>query len=218
MMQSEPLLASTFLFRFSVPCLYRKDVWSGGVQLDEKHRLPTFGELEGRPLWADVRGAWSEEGFTFRVQVAGKRQALWCRDARPDDSDGFQLWIDTRNTKDIHRASRFCHRFAFLPAGGGKRLAEPVAAWLPINRAKEHPKTFPPGTLAVRSELQAGGYILAAHIPSAALTGFDPDEHPRIGFSYAVIDREHGWQTFTVGPEFPFVEDPSLWGELELKK
>jgi hypothetical protein len=216
---SEPLVASTFLFRFSVPCLYRKDLWSGaGGKLDEKYRLPTFGELEGRPLWADVRGAWSEEGFAFWVQVAGKRQAPWCRDSRPDDSDGFQVWIDTRNTKDIHRASRFCHRFAFLPAGGGRRLSEPVAAWLPINRAKEHPKSFAPGTLAIRSELQAGGYVLAAHIPAAALTGFDPDEHPRIGFSYAVIDREHGWQTFTVGPEFPFVEDPSLWGELELRR
>jgi hypothetical protein len=31
-----------------------------------------------------------------------------------------------------------------------------------------------------------------------------------------VVDRELGWQTFTVGPEFPFVEDPSLWGTLEL--
>jgi len=31
-----------------------------------------------------------------------------------------------------------------------------------------------------------------------------------------VVDRELGWQTFSVGPEFPFVEDPSLWGSLEL--
>jgi hypothetical protein len=214
---SEPLLAPTFLFRFSVPCLYHKELWpESGLQLGEKHRLPTFGELEGRPLWADVRGAWSERGFSFWVQVTGKRQAPWCRDSRLDDSDGFQVWIDTRNTKDIHRASRFCHRFAFLPAGGGRRLEEAVASWSPINRAKEHPKTTPPGALQVRSQVQAGGYSLAAHISAAALTGFDPDEHPRIGFTYAVIDREHGWQTFTVGPEFPFVEDPSLWGELEL--
>jgi len=31
-----------------------------------------------------------------------------------------------------------------------------------------------------------------------------------------VIDRELGWQTCTMGPEFPFDEDPSLWGSLEL--
>jgi hypothetical protein len=31
-----------------------------------------------------------------------------------------------------------------------------------------------------------------------------------------VIDRELGWQTFTVGQELPFVDDPSLWGTLDL--
>jgi hypothetical protein len=25
-----------------------------------------------------------------------------------------------------------------------------------------------------------------------------------------------GWQTFSVGNEFPFQEDPSVWGTLEL--
>jgi hypothetical protein len=218
-MMSEPLLASTFLFRFSVPCRYQKELWPADrLQLDETYRLPTFGELEGRPLWADVRGAWSEQGFSFWVQVAGKRQPPWCRDSRLDDSDGLSIWIDTRNTKDIHRASRFCHRFAFSPTGSGKRLEDPLAAWLPINRAKEHPKQPPANALQVRSRLQPGGYILEAHLPAAALTGFDPDEHARVGFAYAVIDREHEWQTFTVGPEFPFTEDPSLWGELELTR
>jgi hypothetical protein len=152
------------------------------------------------------------------VQVTGKRQLPWCRDSRPDDSDGFNIWIDTRNTKDIHRASRFCHRFAFLPAGGGRRLEEPLATWLPINRAKQHPKLPSSGALQIRSQTQPGGYVLEAHIAASALTGFDPEEHSRLGFTFAVIDREHGWQTFTVGPEFPFVEDPSLWGELELAK
>lgn len=216
---SEPLLAPTFLFRFSTPCLYVKEIWpESGLRLDESYRLPSFGELEGRPLFADVRGAWSERGFSFWVQVTSKRQMPWCRDSRLDDSDGFSVWIDTRNTKNIHRASRFCHRWAFLPTGGGRRLAEPVAAPLPINRAKEHPKPPPANSLRVRSAMRVDGYVLEAHIASSALTGFDPDEHPRIGFSFAVIDRELGWQTFTLGPEFPFVEDPSLWGELELTR
>jgi hypothetical protein len=30
------------------------------------------------------------------------------------------------------------------------------------------------------------------------------------------MDRELGWQTFTVGRELPFAEDPSLWGTLDL--
>ena len=43
-----------------------------------------------------------------------------------------------------------------------------------------------------------------------------PAEQPAIGFTYCVIDRELGTQTFTVGRELPFDEDPSLWGTLDL--
>jgi hypothetical protein len=62
------------------------------------------------------------------------------------------------------------------------------------------------------------GYSIEAFVPAAALTGYSPADQPAIGFSYAVIDRELGWQTFSVGPEMPFLEDPSLWGTLELAR
>ena len=67
-----------------------------------------------------------------------------------------------------------------------------------------------------RAKAMADGYTIEGFIPTAALTGFSPADQPAVGFSYAVIDRELGWQTFSVGPELPFVDDPSLWGTLEL--
>lgn len=214
---TEPLLASTFLFRFSAPCRRRVPIWSPrGISLDDTYRLPSFGELDGRAAFADIRGAWSEQGLTFAVRVAGKQQPLWCRASRIEDSDGLQVWIDTRDTHTIHRASRFCHQFAFLPAGGGPGQDEPVAQMLLINRAREQPKPIAAQALQVRSELRRDGYVLQAHLAAAALTGYDPTEHPRLGFTYAVLDRECGCQTFSVGPGFPFQEDPSLWGTLEL--
>ncbi len=214
---SQAILAPTFLFRFAAPCRYRKTLWSQrGVKLPAAHTLPSFGELEGRPLFADLRAAWGETGMAFELRVVGKRQSPWCRQTRWEDSDGLQLWIDTRDTHNIHRASRFCHRFVFLPAGGGARQDQPVGELVPINRAKAQPKPVAAGQLQVVSTLRSGGYELKAFLPASTLTGFDPVEHPRLGFSYAVIDRELGWQTFSVGPEFPFLEDPSLWGTLEL--
>ena len=213
----DPLLAPTFLFRFSTPCLRHDPLWSrGGVQLSEAHRLPSFGELEQRPVFADFRGAWSEEGVAFTLRVTGKKQPPWSRESRIEDSDGLHVWIDTRDTHSIHRAGRFCHHFAVLPLGGGRRFDKPVAAMLPVNRAREQPKPAPAGGLLVRSERRIDGYLLETHIRADALTGYDPSEHPRLGFTYAVIDRELGWQTFSIGPEFPFQEDPSLWGSLEL--
>lgn len=214
---SEKLLGSTFLFRFSVPCRRLDPVWSArGVKLSDEHVLPSFGELEARRLFGDLRVAWSEDGLSFSLRVGGKKQTPWCRASRAEDSDGLHVWIDTRDTHNIHRASRFCHRFIFLPSGRGRRQEEPVATLVPINRAREQPKPIDPNVLRVLSEKRVDGYALTAHIPTSAMTGFDPSEHPRLGFSYAVIDRELGWQTFTVGPEFPFTEDPSLWGTLEL--
>ena len=186
--------------------------------MEPQYRLPSFGELEEKKLFADLRTAWNGQGLSFHLRVTGKSQAPWCRAVRAEDSDGLQIWIDTRDTQSIHRASRYCHRFVFLPTGDGPGLQSPVARWLPINRAKENPKSVLATALRVNAGKRADGYVLEAHIPAAALTGFDPEEHPRLGFSYAVIDRELGWQTFSVGPELPFMEDPSLWGTLELTR
>ena len=63
--------------------------------------------------------AWSAAGLVWQVTVDGKTQPPWCRDSRLEDSDGLQVWVDTRATLNVHRASRFCHRFMFLPRGGG---------------------------------------------------------------------------------------------------
>jgi hypothetical protein len=124
--------------------------------------------------------------------------------------------IDTRNTQSIHRASQFCHRFVFLPQGDGRLLGDPVAQLAEINRAKEQPKPVSPERLKKLSEKRIDGYLMQAFIPADAITGFDPNEHPRLGFSYAVTDREMGWQTFSLDPSFPFLSDPSLWGTLVL--
>ena len=214
-----PILAPTFLFRYSVPCRHFDGQWSArGIELDEAFVVPSFGQLEDRPIFADVRLGWNDSGLALTARVEGKRQTPWCRATRADDSDGVQLWIDTRDTHNIHRAGRFCHRAVFLPAGGGRKLDRPVAEWLPIPRARENPKPAAAGALKIRAEKRVDGYRLSAWVPAAALTGFDPAEHPRLGFCYAVIDRELGRQTFTVGTEFPIESDPSLWGTLELVK
>jgi hypothetical protein len=48
------------------------------------------------------------------------------------------------------------------------------------------------------------------------LNGFDPEANPLLGFYYFLRDAELGEQFLTVGHEFPFPHDPSLWSTLEL--
>ena len=216
------LLAPRFLFRFSLPVLRRDPLWkAGGVELDESHRLLDLAGLDAgtgdrEPSFADVRMAWSADGLLFNVRVGGKKQSPWCREGRLVDSDGLQVWIDTRATLNIHRASRYCHRYAFLPAGGGRGQLEPVADQLLINRARENARPIRPRELQVASKVTKSGYWLAAFVPAAALGGYDPHQHRQLGFTYAVFDRELGMQTFASGPAFPFDEDPTCWAAMEL--
>jgi hypothetical protein len=165
-----------------------------------------------------VRAAWNDTGLAFWVRVEGKRQTVWCRENRLEDSDAFHVWLDTRDTHNIHRAGRFCHHLVFLPNGGGNRQEEAIAEQLLINRARENPRPIRPGVLKARGEKRVDGYLLEAFVPAAALTGFEPAEHPKLGFFYAIQDRELGPQTYSIGREFPYDEDPSVWGTLELAK
>ena len=216
---SEPLVPQRLLFRFAVPCYQCDRLWDGeGTGLSARHRLICLAELEGRQAFAEVYAGWGEAGLAFKVQVTGKRRSLWCRPGQPEESDGLHLWIDTRDVHNTHRASRFCHRFVFLPSGLGGLLSAPYAELLAINRARENPRRVDPRHLEVCSKLNRDGYVLQCFIPAKALTGYDPVEHPRLGFTYAVLDRELGEQTFSVGSPLPYQEDPSLWATLELTR
>lgn len=212
------LIPSTFLFRMAIDCHHCDAKWTPrGFDLEEKHVIPSFrAELEEGPHFADFRIGWNETGIYVSLRTTGKNQSPWCRESRVEDSDGLSLWLDTRDTQTVHRATRFCHRFVMLPQGSGRLMDEPVAAAATIARAKELHKPIQPGSIPVRSEKRVDGYILQAFIPADVLTGFDPAEHPKLGFYYAIMDREMGWQTFSLGPEFPFASDPSLWGTIEL--
>ena len=217
-MSQTPLLPPTFLFRFSARCLPFSGKWGAkGVSLTAKHSLPQFEEMnEGKESFADVRVGWSAAGLGLVLKVTGKQQSLWCKQTKLGESDGIHLWFDTRDTHDIHRATRFCHRFFFMPQGDGVREMEPYATMLKINRAKEESSSMNRGKVQIRSVVKKDGYELNALIPKEALFGFAPDDQRQLGFCYAINDRELGWQCFSISPKFPIAEDPSLWGTLEL--
>ncbi len=180
------------------------------------HRIPNFGELEGRPTFGDLRMGWNADGLAISLSVFGKSHPPWCKLSRLEESDGLILWINTRPGGDVHRATRFCHQLMFLPGGSGKKSDAPSAVWMEIDRAREHAPGVDPKRLRVRSEHRIDGYLMRATIPSEALNGYDRDVPRHLGFTYALMDRELGWQSFTVGNEFNFASDLSLWGQLDL--
>lgn len=213
-----------FLVRVAHPCPHVADAPRTGkdadhlVDLPESARLQNFADLDDQRNFADLRLAWNEFGLAVQVEVKGKEQPPVGDSDKPRSCDGLSLWLGTRDARASHRASRFCHHFLFLAAGGGPDKDEPFLTQVKINRALQDAPMANLADLLFRSRRTRGGYQLEAFLPAAALSGFDPDQHPRWGAYYVVRDAELGDQYLSVNWEFPFADDPSLWAVLELVK
>ena len=220
---STPLLPQAFWFRLSIPCrridgLPRTGPRGRLLDLPESCALPDLAQLEGGRSWAEVRVAWNPAGLAVAIEATGKTGPITFEEG-PTLANGAQLWIDTRDTRGIHRASRFCHRFtAKLSPGGSRTALEVELAQRPIARAVADAPTCQIETLSARAERLSGGWRLELFFPAEALHGFDPETNRRLGFAYQVSDPDREDQFLGVGREFPIGEDPSLWSTLELRE
>lgn len=214
------LVPHRFLFHVAYPCRYVQAMPRPGkdrlLDLPAECRIDNFAEMDDRKNFADFFLAWNELGLGVQVDVRGKQNLPQGDVSRARGSDGLTLWLDMRDARASHRASRYCHQFHFLPTGGGAEHDEPAFVQSKINRALEDAPFALAAHVIHRCRTHANGYTLEAFLPSAALHGFDPEQHSRLGFYYCVRDEELGEQVLSVGPEFPFWEDPSLWSVLEL--
>jgi len=214
-----------FLFRFSLPVRRSDSLPRRGKRLFDlsaDFALPDLSELRGVRPFGELRAAWNDDGLAFSVLVHGKKHAPAAEERTPTMPDGLQLWIDTRNTQSIHRASRYCHHFCFAPTGGGRDGEQPFGIQLPIAQARELTPLAAKGSLLVNAEILSDRYRLDAWLGREQLQGFDPAADreagtpTKLGFFYEIRDSELGDQTLTVDASFPFSYDPSLWSTLEL--
>ncbi|MDZ4847821.1 MAG: hypothetical protein SGI77_00880 [Pirellulaceae bacterium] len=237
-MQATPLVHPTLLFEFSVnlkrlekaankPSSKRstkaaKQLSTTLALLDERYRLPSFSSLGHGASQSPVYVGWSEEGLSFQTIVTGKAKLPRFVQERGGFSDGLRVWIDTRNSPGIHRATRFCHCFHFFPGLPNSTTNASIddrarGIMDEIARAKEHPTPIDPSDLLVQSEFTKDGYALLAHIPTKCLTGYSPLEFDRISFFCDVVDQELGTQSIVLGSELRYAEDPSLWVQAILR-
>ncbi len=97
--------------------------------------LPDLGELEGRPSWARARVGYNASGLGVAFEVVDKAGPISPEPGRSVGVDGVQVWIDTRDTRNVHRATRFCHRF----------VASIVPGQGPVARGRGRPEADRPG-------------------------------------------------------------------------
>ena len=181
-----PVVPHRFLFRFSFPVREVESSVASKPFLDVEKiaPLPDLGGLDAAAPFATLRAGWNEAGLGFRLEVSGKKMPIFVDPNEPSESDGLQLWIDTRNTQSIHRATRFCHHFAFWPipenwakgtaknSGGGGRAG---AQQLAIALAKEDAPMSRASLLQSVSRATRSGYELEIWTPAECLQGYDRD-------------------------------------------
>jgi hypothetical protein len=216
---STSLLPQAFWFRLSVSCPKVEDIpRTKGRLLDlgEVCALPDFGELEGRASWVRVRAGYNAGGLGVAFEVLDKAGPISPEPGRSSGIDSVQVWIDTRDTRNVHRATRFCHRFVASLTPGNGRLLDVEVAQKPIARAVADAPMAKTGAIQSRAERTLSGWRLELFFPSEVLNGFDPETNRRLGFFYQVTDPDRGDQLLGVGREFPIGEDPSLWATLTL--
>ena len=201
-------------FRFELPIQYHE----GSPRIDgsmrkwkAKYRLPPLIELEDDPAFADVYAAWNEDGLFVAFDVPQRKGSLDCDTTAWWKKNGLRVCVDTRDARDIKRATRFCHFFYLLPTGGGTTRKQPVVGFHRMSRAKEPPPSVDVSRIKVAAQIDRHGYSLETAIPAACLNGWDPTEHPRIGFFYKVKDTHHGDQHLTVNDDLGWNVDPSTW-------
>ncbi|MGP0064839.1 MAG: hypothetical protein ACLQGP_14730 [Isosphaeraceae bacterium] len=219
---TKALLPQAFWFRIAAPSsrldeIPRSDDRKKLLDLPPACALPDGARFEGRSSWAEVRLAWNPRGLGIAVIADGIADIQLSPD-RPEGFADVQFWVDTRDTRDVSRATRFCHRFtAPLRVRGIGRKLEVEVVQRPIARAVADAPISRSDLIASRAEFTRSGWTLEVFLPAPILNGFDPETNRRLGFAYQVADHVRDDQFLGVGRDFPIGENPGLWSTIELK-
>ena len=207
-------------FSFAFPCQRRRDppVIDGNLKdWDDSFHIPDLMGIEGQSSFARLSMGWDDNGLYFAVEVSGKTsykidpKNYW-------HGDCLELWIDTRDMKDIHRATRFCHHFFFLPGGSGRDGKSPIGRQTSIDNAREQAPPCSEDSIQVGLKRLKRSYRMEIALPATGLNGYEPQEFEHIGFNYALRDSECGVQSWSVSRDTPVVHDPSTWGSVQLAR
>lgn len=201
-------------FRFETPIHYlsRMPHIDGNVRKwDARYLLPPLSLLDDADPFADVYCAWNEDWLFAAFDVTNRHGPPHCDVNQWWKKDGLRLCLDTRDARDVKRATRFCHFFYVLPVGGGANRRHPVVGTHRMSHAKEPPPPVDVSQIRVAAQIERTRYAVEVAIPAGVLSGWDPAEHPRCGLFYKVKDAHNGAQHFTVDDELGWNQDPGTW-------
>ena len=112
------IVPPSFLFQYSmavprVEAIPRKK--GSLLQLDDSCRMFVPGSINDSDSLFGLRMAWNEEGLGVEIDVPGKKLPPAGRRKDLQNSDYIRLFVDTRHTANVHRATEYCCSMVVLP-------------------------------------------------------------------------------------------------------
>ncbi len=202
-----PTVAPVHYFQLSAPLRY----CAAGDRLGAAHAIPSTADLAMEQEFASLFMGWNEG--ELRVAVRSRRTFNEGTRQRLDRSDSLELFIDTRDLKTASFYTRFCHHFYLLlnPAA-----EEPAAAEISRFRNEESHPLCVPDELVVETKRKGEVEI---RIPATCLFGYDPEQFPRLGFTYRLNRKDGAPQHFGGDADtYKLDQLPALWSSLRLER
>lgn len=196
-------------FDIEVQNLYQpQEAWNS---LSERHSIDASSNLLHQTTFADVRVGWNEMGLLFHFKVRFRSKQSFYPNITEGES--IEIFIDTRNLKNIHYNTRFCHHFYFLPFP----VESPKMGEITEFKFYDKRPLCSPEDLKCEWKYDGKHYSASILIPQESLCGFDPSQFSTIGFNYRVNRKGTKPQDFSASSEEYKVEElPSIWSTMHL--
>lgn len=210
MFEELPSLSPVQFFGVAADCLFSTKKLAKPTPL---FLLPSTTDLLDEEAFASIYAAWNFEKLSFHFEIHTPFQKLNEGDFRKGDS--VELFIDTRDLKSKGIISRFCHHFVFYPTQIQGFYGREITRF----RGEDGHRLCHPEDLLIAPDLSKRSYSISVEIPASCLTGYDPIQSPRLGFTYRINRAEGPPQHFAASSEEYVLElHPAVWGTLKLIK
>lgn len=206
-----------FQYQFSVPRVDSLPKKNGkSLQLTDESKVFVPSVLNEGTTGLELKLGWNPNGLAIEVSVRGKKEQPAGRRHDLRNSDVVYVFIDTRHTANVHRATEFCTALLILPSD---EFAddEPTVQFVDIAQQRSTRRQPDAKRMLVHLQNHRDGYQLDLWIPATQMPGFDQiEEIGHLGFYVVVEDTELGQLPLSIGDDFPVAHDPSTWLQLNL--
>jgi len=212
MLQEQSGFASfEFFLRQEYPCLFCDDT------LSEKHTLANSSKVFCHYPFTKVYAGWNETALIFDIEVTTSKVSVCYPDIAKGDS--IELFIDTRDNKQVLTTHRFCHHFFFLPESFEGHTHGEITRF----RTEDSHPLCAASDITYNIAKKKNGYKAHIVLPAHVLTGYQPSyenmQQNRIGFCYRINTSFGENETFGLAPTVVNCIGVSyLWPTLILEK